>query len=180
MRRSSALNGSDLTFAAAIAAGVFCASAAFADTPKSTVPPAAVAIEVTGVDGKRATLDVAALGKLPQHTVHAEAHGKSLTCTGPTLIDVVDPSATASGDKLRGKNLALYVRASAADGYRAVFSFAELDPGLGGTDAPIVSASCDGHALDPKDGPLRIVAPRDKRPARWVRQLTALDVLGGS
>ena len=85
----------------------------------------------------------------------------------------------ARGDTLRGKQLALYVRASAADGYRAVFALAELDPGFR-TDVPIVSARCDGHALDANDGPLRIVVPGDLRPARWVRQLTALDVLSAA
>jgi hypothetical protein len=61
MRRSIALNGSARFFA--IATGVFyCASASFADAPKTAATPAAAAIEVTGVDGKRATLDIAALG----------------------------------------------------------------------------------------------------------------------
>ena len=65
---------------------------------------------------------------------------------------------------------------SAADGYRAVFALAELDPGFRG-DVPIITASCDGKALDAKDGPLRLVVPGEKRPARWVRQVTAIDVL---
>jgi len=181
MHHSVATHSFSGVVAAALSIAILCcASAAFAAAPKSGAAPAAAILDVTGVDGKRMTVDVAALGKLPQHTVHAQAHGKSVTCTGPTLIDVVDPAGKAGGEKLRGKNLALHVRASAADGYHAVFSFAEIDSGIGGDDVPIVTASCDGRALDAKDGPLRIVAPRDKRPARWVRQLTALEVLGGS
>lgn len=121
--------------------------------------------------------DAAALAKLPQQTIHAEAHGKAVNCSGPRLIDVLATVGAVSGEALRDKNLALYVRASAADGYQAVFSLAELDPAMSGDYPPIVTASCDGHALDAKEGPFRIVAPRDKRPARWVRQLAALDVL---
>jgi hypothetical protein len=35
---------------------------------------------------------------------------------------------TQTGKDLRGKQMALYVLASASDGYRAVFALAELDP----------------------------------------------------
>jgi hypothetical protein len=31
--------------------------------------------------------------------------------------------------------------------------------------------------MDAKEGPFRIVAPGDKRAARWVRQVTALRVI---
>ncbi len=79
-------------------------------------------------------------------------------------------------ETLRGKNLALYVRVSAADGYLAVFALAELDPGFH-DNVPILTQQCNGKDLDAKEGPLRIIAPADKRPARWVRQVTAIDVL---
>lgn len=137
---------------------------------------AVASIAVGGEDGKSQRFDEAALAKLPQHSVHAEAHGHAVECTGPSLIDVVGSVGAANGEALRGKNLALYVRVSGADGYRAVFALAELDPGFR-SDVPIVTASCDGHALDAKDGPFRIVVPGEKRPARWVRQVTAIDVL---
>jgi len=134
------------------------------------------AIVVSGEDGKTQRFDLAALAQLPQHTVHAEAHGKNVECSGPNLIDVLGTVGAASGEALRGKSLALYARISAADGYRAVFALAELDPAFR-TDVAIVTASCDGHALDAKDGPFRLVVPGEKRPARWVRQVTAIDLL---
>src|SRR5579864_4092698 len=87
-------------------------------------------IAVSGEDSAKQTLDAAALAKLPQLTVHAEAHGKAVTCTGPALIDVIATVGAPRGEALRGKSLALYVRVSAADGYRAVFALAELDPGV--------------------------------------------------
>ena len=95
---------------------------------------------------------------------------------GPYLIDLLGAVGAPAGEALRGKNLALYVRVSAADGYRAVFALAELDPDLR-SDVPIVTASCNGNALDAKDGPFRLVVPGEKRPARWVRQVTAVDLL---
>ncbi len=146
-------------------------------TPTDAVAvSAAASLAVAGEDGKIVRFDRAALAKLPQHSVRAEAHGKSVECTGVNLIDVLGAVGAASGEALRGKNLALYVRISAADGYRAVFALAELDPGFR-SDVPIVTASCGGNALEAKDGPFRLVVPGEKRPARWVRQVTAIDLL---
>lgn len=69
----------------------------------------------------------------------------------------------------------MYVLAEASDGYRVIFSLAELDPGF--TDAPVIVADrLGGETLDTHRGPLRIVAPREKRPGRWVRNLVRLSV----
>jgi hypothetical protein len=136
----------------------------------------AASLAVAGEDGKIVRFDLASLARLPQHSVHAEAHGKAVDCTGANLIDVLGAVGAASGEALRGRSLALYVRISAADGYRAVFALAELDPGFR-SDVPIITASCEGKALDAKDGPFRLVVPGEKRPARWVRQVTAIDLL---
>jgi len=151
---------------------------AHADAPAAgaAAVSAAASIAVAGEDGKIVRFDQASLARLPQRSVRAEAHGKSVECTGANLIDVLGTVGAASGEALRGKNLALYVRISAADGYRAVFALAELDPGFRG-DVPIVTASCDGKALEAKDGPFRLIVPGEKRPARWVRQVTAIDML---
>ena len=67
------------------------------------------------------------------------------------------------------------VLVEAADGYQAVFALAELDPAL--TDRVVLLADTrDGQPLGPKEGPWRLVVPGDKRPARWVRQVTAVTV----
>jgi hypothetical protein len=42
--------------------------------------------------------------------------------------------------------------------------------------ATIVPHRHGGAALDSTDGPLRLVLPRDRRQARWVRQLVAIVV----
>jgi hypothetical protein len=58
----------------------------------------------------------------------------------------------------------------AADGYRVVFALAEIDPAFA-TREIILADERDGKLLDAKEGPLRIVAPGDRRPARWARQV---------
>lgn len=138
--------------------------------------PTTASIEVGGENGKSLHFGAAELAKLQQHTISAQAHGQTLTCTGPNLIDLLVAVGAPQGQALRGKALALYVHVSAADGYRAVFSLAELDPEFRGA-VPIVTATCNGKPLDSSTGPFRLVVPGDKRPARWVHQVTAVNLV---
>jgi hypothetical protein len=64
----------------------------------------------------------------------------------------------------------------AADGYKVVFAVTEFDPAFA-TREIILADKRDGKTLDAKEGPLRIVAPGDKRPARWIRQVTTFRVI---
>jgi hypothetical protein len=171
------VRGASLRLIAAAVLAVACTFAgARAPTDSAKGMQSAASISVSGEDGKTQHFDLAALAQLPQHNVHAEAHGKAVACSGPNLIDLLGAVGAPAGEALRGKNLALYVRVGAADGYRAIFALAELDPGFR-SDVPIVTASCDGSVLDAKDGPFRLVVPGEKRPARWVRQVTAIELL---
>lgn len=69
-----------------------------------------------------------------------------------------------------------YVVAEASDGYRVVFSLAELDSAFLDSDV-IVADTLNGTPLGPNQGPFKIIAPHDKRPARWVRMLKSLTVV---
>ena len=72
--------------------------------------------------------------------------------------------------------MAAYVLAEGADSYRVSFSLAELDPGLQDSQV-IVADTMNGQPLGDKVGPLRLVVPQDKRPARWVRMLRSIKVV---
>jgi hypothetical protein len=63
----------------------------------------------------------------------------------------------------------------AADGYKIVFAIAEFDPAFAVREI-LLADKRDGKPLDAKEGPFRIVAPGDKRPARWARQVSTLRV----
>jgi hypothetical protein len=63
----------------------------------------------------------------------------------------------------------------AQDGYRAVFAWAELDPTFMDKSVYVVTMR-DGKPLLGNDGPFQLVVPGEKRPARWVRQVTALRI----
>ena len=71
--------------------------------------------------------------------------------------------------------MATYVLAEATDGYRVVFSLAELDSGILESGV-IVADTIDGAGLGAKEGPFKLVAPHEKRPARWVRMLKSITV----
>lgn len=162
-----------LMLVAMLAIGL-CSHHAFAEAPASTASTAAVA-----VGGEVATplqLDAAALAKLPRQRVEASAHGVTGVWEGVALVDLLRAAGAPVGDALRGANLRLYVRIRAADGYRVVYALAELDPGF--REATVILADRrDGKPLDAKEGPFRIVAAGEKRPGRWVRNVTAIDLL---
>lgn len=142
----------------------------------AAVPAAAAVVEIGGEVGKPLVLDAAALAKLPRSSVRASAHGVDGEWEGVPLIEVLRAAGAPVGDALRGPNLQLYVRVSAADGYRVVYALAELDPAFR-DDGVLLADRRDGRPLAADEGPFRLIAPREARPGRWVRQVTAIDVL---
>jgi DMSO/TMAO reductase YedYZ molybdopterin-dependent catalytic subunit len=138
--------------------------------------PTAAGVDIGGDIVKHAHLTIDDLAKLPHVRVHASAHGVAADWDGVPLIEILRAAGAPGGETLRGPALALYVRISAADGYRAVFALAELDPATGNAQA-ILADRRDGKPIESDEGPLRVIAPGDKRPARWVRQVVAIDLL---
>lgn len=130
------------------------------------------AISVTGLDGATASID---LTTLTRHTVVTSDRGLRTTFEGVALRDVLARAGVPLGEALRGKALARVIVASAADGYQVAIAIAEVDAAF--TDQVILLADTrDGRTLLPDTGPLQIVVPLDKRPARWVRQVTKIEV----
>jgi hypothetical protein len=135
-------------------------------------------LTISGDVAKPVSLSLADFSAMPHKTLKAtNPHDqKDEVYEGVPLADLLKLAGAPSGDKLRGAALATCVVAEAADGYRVVFSLAELDPGIQDSNV-LVADKLDGHPLDDKLGPLRVVAPLDKRPARWVRMVQAIRVV---
>lgn len=118
------------------------------------------------------------LKKMPRKTLtvmnpHAK---KTENYEGVLLSDLLERAGVPHGEQLRGAALATFVIAEAEDGYRVVFSLAELDSGILDSEV-IVADKMDGAPLGPNQGPLRLVVPHDKRAARWVRMLRSIRVV---
>lgn len=139
---------------------------------------AAAQLKITGIgDAPPLILSPADLKKMPRKTLNVvNPHDKKTEVyEGVSLADLLQRVGVPQGEKLRGADMASYVIAEAADGYRVVFSVAELDSGFLDSDVT-VAETLNGAPLGPDQGPLKIVAPHDKRPARWIRMLKSLRV----
>lgn len=124
------------------------------------------------------SLSIADLKKMPRKTVAVmNPHEKKMeTYEGVLLEDVLHRAGAMQGDQLRGLALSMYVVAEATDGYRVVFSLTELDSAFSESDVLIADTMNDAPLSAPL-GPLRLVVPHDKRPARWVRMLKSIKVV---
>lgn len=133
-------------------------------------------LTVTGIGGKTVSLTTAALAGLPRQTVKLTDHGTAVAFEGVLLSDVLAEVDRPVGDPFHQTAASYYLLADAADGYRAVFSWAELDPSIAEKTVYVVTKR-DGKNLTDKEGPFELVVPGEKRNARWVRQLKSLRIL---
>lgn len=140
--------------------------------------PAPIILKIGGNVSTPLELTAADLKNMPRKTLTvANPHEKkSETYEGVLLQTLLAKAGAPQGHEMRGPAMATYLLAEASDGYRVVFSLAELDADF--TDAQVLVAdTLDGAPLGANLGPLRLVVPQDKRPARWVRMLKSLTVV---
>lgn len=140
--------------------------------------PAAPELRISGAVSTPLVLTVADLKSMTRRklTVANPRNKNTETYEGVLLEDLLRKAGVTQGENLRGAAIATYILAEATDGYRVVFSLAELDSGILESEV-IVADSMDGAALGAKEGPFKLVAPHEKRPARWVRMLKSITVV---
>jgi DMSO/TMAO reductase YedYZ molybdopterin-dependent catalytic subunit len=118
--------------------------------------------------------DLAALPHREQTTTDKE--GKKHVYRGVALADVLALAGAPAGKAIHGAVLAEAVLATAADGYQAVFALPEIDPDFS-PQTILLADRRDGQPLPAHYGPYQLIVPLEKKPARWVRQLTGLRVV---
>jgi DMSO/TMAO reductase YedYZ molybdopterin-dependent catalytic subunit len=140
-------------------------------------PQADVILIIGGEVERPRKLAAADLTALPRKSVEVKLHDGSMAkFEGVALIDVLELAGVKFGESIRAARLATYLLVEAADGYRVVFALPELDPAF--SDKQVILADRrDGKVMTAPEGPLRLVVPDEKRQARWVRQVTALNVM---
>ena len=138
--------------------------------------PSSAVVRVTGKVDRPLVLHDSDLRELPRKSVTVtDERGAKVTYEGVPVTEILRRAGAPLGKQLKGPQMTLYVLVNAIDGYRAVFALPEFDPGF--TDQVILLADRrDGHPMTAPDGPFRIVVPDEKRHARWVREVTSLEV----
>lgn len=146
-----------------------------AESPATAQSAAAPAVEFAGFPQAQ-SVDRAALAQLPRKRVEASDHGTRSHWDGVEVRELLRRAGAPLGKALRGANLTRCVQVSAGDGYRVIFALAEFDPEFGDNQA-LLADEREGQPLDAKEGPFRLVLPREQRAGRWVRQVTRIDLL---
>jgi hypothetical protein len=162
------------------------AQSAIAPTTRATTQPAidgattrpdGVLAQVRGSGIVPFNLSADYFSRVPRTQLHTkDRSGADVTYSGISMGALLQAAGAPIGKgRLRGSNLRLVVYVIGADGYSAAFSLTEFDPDFG--DRQILLADRrDGKPLSSAEGPLRLVVPQDKRPARWVRQVDLIEI----
>lgn len=137
---------------------------------------AAAPAPVLVIDGMQPSPVSIALDRLPRAQLALVAHGKTVTCEGVWLREVLAKAGLPSGNEVKGAALTTVIVAGSRDGYRVAFTLGELDAKLGNARV-LVADRCNGQPLDIDAGPLRLVVGDAARAARSARQLDRLSVV---
>ena len=135
--------------------------------------PASTSLTLT-VDGKATTVSVTELKAMPQRTVsvHNEHTKMDETYSGVALGDLLAKAGFVVDKTTHQKMLRSYVRAEGTDKYWVIYSATEVEGSEHAGDV-IVATAMDGEGLG-ADGELKLVSSEDRKPQRWVRNLTAI------
>ena len=122
-------------------------------------------------------LTVENLSRMEQTEVKAkDSDGKEHTFKGVRLASILDSAGVTMGKELNGENLTKYILIKAVDGYEVIFSLPEVDPDFT-SQTVLLAYMVDGKPLPNGEGPFRIIAPNDKRQARWIRELRSIQIM---
>jgi len=145
-------------------------------TNYSKLPPG-ITLRLAGDIDQRLDLTADQWSKLPRSSVKVTGkEAEEIVYTGVLLRDILKSANVPLGDhKLRGPWANRTLQAHAADGYQTAFALAEFDDDL--AEHHILLADLkDAKPLPEADGPLRIVVPGEKRPMRWAKRVTVLEI----
>lgn len=144
---------------------------------QESAPAASAVLSVAGEIAKARAWTLSDLAALPRVEVTAtEKDGTVSTFQGVALAEILKACGTPFGELLKGPALGLAVSVIGADGYKAIFSLAEIDPAMNARQI-VLADHLNGAEIPAAAGPLRLVIPEEKRRARWVRQVIRLEIV---
>ena len=164
-------------------AALFAAQLSRAEGERSPTPVSSVAVATLRLGGdvpSPCILNRGDIDRLPRAEAHVkDKDGKEVVFSGTPLLEILKAAGMKFDGAMPSRSaVASYILVEAQDGYKVVFALSEVDPSQ--TDRVILLADHkDGVPLSALEGPWRIVVPGEKRPARWVREVTAISVHQG-
>lgn len=128
--------------------------------------------------GRTVTLTAAGWAALPRTEVTAvEPHEKrGHRYAGVDARELLRRAGAPLEKELRGPAHRLGVLVRGRDGYAVLFALAEFDAAFSGRTL-LLADRIDGAPLPEKAAPLQLIAPGDQRGARWVRMVSALEIV---
>ncbi|MFE5534850.1 molybdopterin-dependent oxidoreductase [Streptomyces sp. NPDC056492] len=158
------------------AASASPSAGAGASAKPSAAPLGPGEVRVGGEVAKPYTLTLADLRKLPQSSAPVKftsAKGdQEHTYAGVPLYEVLKTAEPRFDQSKKNGQLRGVVAATGGGDYRAVFAWAELDPGFAKSQI-LLAVSEDGVPFDDAAGP-RLVVPQDTKGGRYVSELNQL------
>lgn len=149
-----------------VLAAVLPAPAAYAQT-----------LQFTGLGAPPRTLTASEIAQLPHQTqIAKDKEGKQHRYTGVPLPELLKLLGAPQGKAIHGPALTQVLYVTAADNYHTVFALPELDPAFT-NQVVLLADQRDGQPLPRENGPYQLIVPQEKRPTRWVRQVTALQIV---
>ena len=159
---------------------LFLASNSFSlaqDAPSAKATTGPSEIKIGGTVATPYSFSLDDMKKMPRKTVRVEnAHAKKTEVyEGVPLTALLQKAGVLQGEQLRGKGMTGYLLVEAADDYHVLFSLAELDTSFQDSEV-LLADTIDGAPLAPDQGPLKLVVPHDKRPARWIKMVAGITI----
>ena len=161
------------SLALAVLALVFCGALTGTGEAAESAP---ATVRVAGKVERPLVLSEADLETFPRKRLTVtDEKGAPVIYEGVPVVELLQRAGAPLGKQLKGVAMRLFVIVEASDGYQAVFALPEFDPAF--TDRVIILADRkNGQAIQSPEGPFRLIVEGEKRHARWVREVAALDV----
>lgn len=129
------------------------------------------------IDGKATTLTPTELQAMPQKTitVHNPHTKMDESYTGVELSDLLAKYGLALDKTTQHRILHSYLRVEGTDHYFVLYSAAEVEGEIHNGNV-VVATGMNGKGLG-EDGAIKLVASQDKKPMRWVRNVTKITLV---
>ena len=142
----------------------------------SSVARAQTSISVEGEVARPLKLTPTDIGRMKNVEVTAaDRDGKEHRYSGVPVYEILQQAGVTLGPQLRGENMSKYLLVKSGDGYEVLFSLPEVDSTFA-SRVIILADKMDGQPLPAGKGPFRIVVPGEKKPARWIWEVTTMTV----